>query len=190
MSKRKVLICIRAKKHVRIFYECGSQYCIFYKISLENNSISCYTFLIISLSLSLFLMKTLSFSRKGMWYLLIGMLIAGLFSGFIPQADVLAQGDNGLGAALLFDEDRPTDAVVSPFRDAVVGFINYFLGFLGLVAVAFVVYAGVLMVTSQGEDENTGKAKKILLYAGAGIVIVLLSFAIVRLIVGAGDAVA
>jgi len=100
---------------------------------------------------------------------------------------------SGLGtasAALIDPGDKPSDVVSADFRTAVVGFINYFLAFLGLVAVAFVVYAGILMVTSQGEDENTGKAKKILLYAGIGIIIVLLSFAIVRLIVGAGDAVA
>lgn len=130
-------------------------------------------------------MKTLSLSQKGIWYVILGALTLALMSGLLPQADVLAQS-----SGLINPGDKPTEVVGSDFRTAVVGFINYFLGFLGLVAVAFVIYAGVLMVTSQGEDEGTGKAKKILLYAGIGIIIILLSFAIVRLIVGAGDAVA
>jgi len=60
--------------------------------------------------------------------------------------------------------------------------INYFLGFLGLVAVAFIIYGGVLMVTSAGEEEGVGKAKKIITYAAIGIVIILLSYTIVSFV--------
>lgn len=60
--------------------------------------------------------------------------------------------------------------------------INYFLGFLGLVAVAFIIYGGVLMVTSAGEEEGVGKAKKIITYAAIGIVIIMLSYTIVTFV--------
>lgn len=91
-------------------------------------------------------------------------------------------------AALLQQDDRPPDVVGTDFKTAVRSFLNYFLGFLGLVAVIFVIYAGVLMVTAGGDDDQVGKGKKILLWAAVGIVLVLLSYAIVSWVVGAGTA--
>jgi len=63
--------------------------------------------------------------------------------------------------------------------------INYFLGLLGLIAVAFLIYAGVLMVTAGGAEEQVTKAKKIIMYAVIGIVIILLSYTIVTFVSGA-----
>lgn len=118
------------------------------------------------------------------------MLLAmgAILALLLPHADTFAQ--NATGSGLIDPRDKPDDVIGSDFRTAVIGIINYFLGFLGLIAVAFVIYAGVLMVTSQGEDENTGKAKKILLYAAIGIIIILMSFAIVNVVIGVGDNVA
>ncbi len=60
--------------------------------------------------------------------------------------------------------------------------INYFLGMLGLIAVAFLIYSGILMVTAGGNDEQIGKARKIITYAVVGIVIILLSYTIVNFV--------
>lgn len=60
--------------------------------------------------------------------------------------------------------------------------INYFLGLLGLIAVGFLIYAGVLMVTAGGNDEQVTKARKIIMYAVIGIVIILLSYTIVTFV--------
>jgi len=60
--------------------------------------------------------------------------------------------------------------------------INYFLGILGLVAVGFLIYAGILMVTAGGAEESVTKARKIIMYAVAGIVIILLSYTIVTFV--------
>ncbi len=133
-------------------------------------------------------MKTLSFSHTAIVKIGIGILLLGMGIGLIPQADVLAQSAD-LGADLLFQEDRPEDAIAGGFREAIIGFVNYFLSFLGLLAVIFVIYAGILMLTSAGNEENTEKGKKILIWAGIGIIVVLLSFAIVRLFVEVGDTV-
>ena len=72
------------------------------------------------------------------------------------------------------------------FRQNVKKVINYFLTFIWLIAVAFIIYAGVILVTDAGGGENVDKAKKIILYAGAGIIIILLSYSIVNLFVWAG----
>lgn len=66
--------------------------------------------------------------------------------------------------------------------------VDYFLGFLGLLAVIMVVYGGVTYVSSAGNDEAVGKAKKIIMYALIGIVVILLSFVVVKAVLGSGTA--
>ena len=93
-------------------------------------------------------------------------------------------------AALLNDGDRPSDAINvtdgEGFRGAIIALVNYFLGFAGLMAVIFIVYAGVLMIQAQGEDEDTEKGKKILTWAVLGLLLIMLSYAIVTMVVDAG----
>lgn len=74
------------------------------------------------------------------------------------------------------------------FQSNAIGLLNYFLGFLGLLAVAIVIYAGILMLTAQGQEEQLGKAKKILIWAVLGIVTIMMSFVIVQAIFGANNA--
>ena len=54
-------------------------------------------------------------------------------------------------------------------------------------AVAFVIFAGFLFLTSRGDDGQVEKAKKTLIYAVIGIVIVMLSFAIVNTVIQVGQ---
>ncbi len=73
------------------------------------------------------------------------------------------------------------------FRTILRTIINFVLYFLGLVATIMVIYGGFLYITSQGED--TEKAKKVLMYATIGIVIILISFALVNTLLTAADGV-
>jgi len=61
---------------------------------------------------------------------------------------------------------------------------NYVLGFLGLTAMTAIIYAGVLYVANFGNDEMTSKAKSIIIYVSIGILVILLSYAIVNALVG------
>lgn len=63
--------------------------------------------------------------------------------------------------------------------------LNFILGFLGFIAVVYIIYGGFLYVTSAGNEENTGKGKKIIMYALIGIIIILASFAIVNTVLKA-----
>jgi hypothetical protein len=92
-------------------------------------------------------------------------------------------------AQLISSEDSPsniTDATggEGSFRTLARTIVNFFLYFLGFVATLMIIYGGVLYVTSAGNDENVQKAKKILLYAIVGIIVILLSFAIVNTVIG------
>jgi len=86
------------------------------------------------------------------------------------------------------DKARGIDATVkSDFETTFTAFLNYFIGFLGLLVVAMFIYAGVIFVTAQGETEQIEKAKKIILWAVVGLLIVMLSFVIVSTISGVGQ---
>ena len=73
------------------------------------------------------------------------------------------------------------------FRAQVLKIVNYFLTFLGLLAVVAIVYAGIIMVADFGNEEMVGKAKSILLWASIGMIIVLLSFSFVNFILDIGE---
>lgn len=117
------------------------------------------------------------------------LISKGITSGVLSLAFInsafAASEDFGIGKA---GEIKGT--VKSDFATSIITFINYFLGFLGLLVVTMIIYAGVLFVTAQGDEQQLNKAKKIILWAAVGMIIVMLSFAIVRVIAGAGDVVA
>lgn len=71
---------------------------------------------------------------------------------------------------------NPGQGVVSLFDNAFRGVI---IPFLAAVAVGAVIYSGVLFMTSQGDPQKLSKAKKTLLYTVIGVILVVLSYAIV-----------
>jgi len=60
--------------------------------------------------------------------------------------------------------------------------INAALGLLGLVAVIIIIYAGVLWMTAMGQEDKVAKAKRVLIEAVIGLIIIILSFAIAQFI--------
>jgi hypothetical protein len=113
-----------------------------------------------------------------------------LATAAVYAAPEVTSDASDFAAELVTPGDRPDDAFTSDFRSSVIGIINYALTFLGLLAVGYIVYAGVLLVTDAGAEENVGKAKNIILFASIGIVLILLSFAVVNLVIGVKDRVA
>lgn len=63
--------------------------------------------------------------------------------------------------------------------------LNFILGFLGFIAVVYIIYGGFLYIMSGGDDANVEKGKKIILNAAIGIIIILASFAIVNTVLKA-----
>lgn len=58
--------------------------------------------------------------------------------------------------------------------------LNYVLGFLGFGATLIFIYAGILYVSSAGNDDEIGKAKTMMKNSIIGIAIIFLSFAVVN----------
>jgi hypothetical protein len=72
-------------------------------------------------------------------------------------------------------------------RALVLNIVNFFLGFLGIIAVIMIIYGGIMYVTAGGDQTKIDNAKKIIMYAIVGIIIVLISFALVNTVIqGAG----
>lgn len=69
----------------------------------------------------------------------------------------------------------------------IVALANGIIGFLSplitVVAVCLVIYAGIVIVTSNGSEEKIGEAKKIIIYACAGVVLSLMTSAIIGFLV-------
>lgn len=68
-------------------------------------------------------------------------------------------------------------------RVTIVRIINIFLGFLGLVAVLIVLYGGYLYMTSRGDEEQVGTAKKWLVNGVIGLAIILSAYALTSFII-------
>lgn len=64
--------------------------------------------------------------------------------------------------------------------------INYFLGFLGIVVLALVIYGGLLYVTAGVNEGGADTGKKIITYAVIGVVIILLSYVFVNTLLSIG----
>lgn len=56
--------------------------------------------------------------------------------------------------------------------------INYFNGFIALIVLLLLIYAGYLIVLSGGNDENVKKAKSIIKYAFMGVFLLVVSYAL------------
>ena len=111
----------------------------------------------------------------------LGLFGLMAFFGFEPTA--LAQ--------LIDNLDNPNEISnatngQTSARAIILTFVNFFLFFLGLVATIFIIYGGFLYITSAGDDGQTEKAKKILIFAAIGILIILISFALVNTLLNAG----
>ena len=53
-----------------------------------------------------------------------------------------------------------------------------------IVAVIIIIVAGILYVTSNGDPAKTKRAREAILYAGVGIVIIMIAFVITNFIIG------
>jgi hypothetical protein len=73
----------------------------------------------------------------------------------------------------------PNDSSISQF---ILKIINIALAVTGLIAVLFLIIGGFRYITSAGNEETAEQAKKIIINAIIGVVVIILSFVIVRVI--------
>lgn len=85
------------------------------------------------------------------------------------------------------DVSNLAECSISENKDTLMGtvgnIINFALGVLGIVAVAFIIMGGVTYITSNGDAAKLTKAKNTIIYAVIGLVVALLAFAIVNFVI-------
>ena len=61
---------------------------------------------------------------------------------------------------------------------------NVVLGLAGALAVAFIVYAGIQYILSQGDASKVKQAKDTILFSIVGLLVVIFAFAIINFVIG------
>jgi hypothetical protein len=65
-------------------------------------------------------------------------------------------------------------------KQIIINVIKFILDFLAVLAVIFIIIAGIRLIASQGDESAKDKAKKSIIYVVAGLIVVLIS----RVLVG------
>ena len=86
------------------------------------------------------------------------------------------------GTGDIFGEVPDIGGVTDP-RTGVIKILKGILNFLALIAVIVIVIAGIRLVVSSGDEGAVDKAKKTILYAIVGLILILLASAIVEFVV-------
>jgi len=68
----------------------------------------------------------------------------------------------------------------SDINDVITNVLNWFLGFLAVLSILMIVIAGIMYITSGGDEGRVDKAKSWLTYSIIGLVVALLGFVIVK----------
>ena len=120
-------------------------------------------------------------------------LIISLFAfntGEINNISFVADAQAQASGGLISGDDLPTAignnalGEGGSLRGAIKSVLNFVLFFLGLIATGFVIYGGFLFITSAGDEGQAGEAKKLIVYAAIGIIVILVSFALVSSLIG------
>ncbi|HPY08847.1 MAG: IPT/TIG domain-containing protein [Patescibacteria group bacterium] len=103
------------------------------------------------------------------------IIVSGLvFFRLVLAQDFGAEALNeGLGGTLGADDPRTIFGRI----------VNIALGFLGVIALLLMLYAGFLWMTSGGDEEKIRRAKKTLIRAAIGLIIIFSSWAIVSFLI-------
>lgn len=105
--------------------------------------------------------------------------ILSVVLGFVMLAMPFVVGAQGLRVPDGGSFGLPNQASAS---DLIIFIINIALAIAGLIAVFFLIIGGFRYITAAGNEDASEQAKKIILNAIIGIVVIILSFVIVRVI--------
>lgn len=109
--------------------------------------------------------------------ILTGLVGASTFAALAP----VALADDIGSTCTAWQEEQ--GLCESGLRTLVLSIINWVLLFLGLIATGFLIYGGFMYITSAGNEQNVDKAKKVIMYAAIGIIIIVLAAVLVNALV-------
>jgi cytochrome bd-type quinol oxidase subunit 2 len=97
-----------------------------------------------------------------------------------------APGENSGGLTVPDGSAYKNIGQVGDFRQSLLNWTNFFLGFLAIVAMIILIYSGFLYVTAAGNQEQADKAKKTIIWVATGIIVILLAYSAVNTLINKG----
>lgn len=76
----------------------------------------------------------------------------------------------------------PIGPDMPPLEEWIVGLLNWAIGLSALVAVAFIIFAGFMYITANGDENKIAKATKTLTFAIVGLVVCFIAGMLVNFI--------
>ena len=80
----------------------------------------------------------------------------------------------------------PTEGGPGAAITAIINILNFILSFMGIVALAMLVYAGMQMILNFGNEDIYGKAKGLAIRVGIGFVVIAVSLVVINIVISAG----
>lgn len=105
-------------------------------------------------------------SKKQLTYAIAGLVLLGISELVVKD--------------IVFPKQGTTLPDVVRAQQLIITITNFASSFITLAAIAFLMYGGFLYVTAAGKEENTAKAKKILIGAVIGLVIAMGAYGLVN----------
>ena len=123
---------------------------------------------------------TVWFIRSAIFAFVFFLCVSGVRSVVYAQTgiDTTSGTPDNFGVSQVGQNINVATPANGDLRVLIVRIINVILGFLGLVAVCIVLYAGYLWMTSQGNEEVVAAAKKMLVNGAIGLVIILSAYGV------------
>jgi len=111
--------------------------------------------------------------------------IAICFLLFLPTTGVLAAKETGIDVKKQFSNTLTKAGItkVQSPEQAVGTVIGSVLTYIGVAILVLIIYAGIMWATAAGNDQRIGSAKKILLGAVIGLIIVFTASAAVNFVI-------
>ncbi len=108
-----------------------------------------------------------------------GIWATAAMSGVMMAMPLIASAQIDTG---LTDFNNTAQLGEEDLRTTIGNIVRVVLGFLGLLAVLLVLWAGFLWMTATGNEDQIGKAKGILISAVIGLIIIMSAYAITTFI--------
>jgi len=105
-------------------------------------------------------------------------MLAAFFGGMAVVLPAVTHAQVSLGFPSTF-----VGLGTGSLQNTIANIVRIILGFLGILTVLLILYAGFLWMTSQGNEEQIGKAKGMISAAVIGLVLILAAYSIASFVV-------
>lgn len=109
---------------------------------------------------------TMAKAKRQITYAIIGLMLIGVAEFAVKD--------------IIFPEQGSKVSDVEQAKRLIINITNFISGFLTTIAAVMYIYAGYIYVTAFGNEDATGKAKKIIIAATIGLLLAMGAFAIVN----------